>query len=235
MKLKFLLFSCLLSLSGSLFASVRSDSITVINSGIAGNTTRNLLLRLHNDCLTYKPDLTVLMVGTNDMVKGSSLTLGQYKKNLTALVDSIQQSGSKVLLMTILPFYEPYLLSRHAPELFQPEGPKGKREEINKIIEQIAHDKNTFFLDLGSIFEKIGQVGESANSLIRNQQNSGHTDGVHPTPTGYRFLALAVSSFITGHNLSPHTIVCFGDSITKGDGSVNKVSYPAYLKRLLNN
>ncbi|MFT4205263.1 MAG: SGNH/GDSL hydrolase family protein [Chitinophagaceae bacterium] len=233
MKLKLLLLSCLIY--SSLFASVKLDSVIVINSGIAGNTTKNLLLRLHKDCLAYKPDLTILMIGTNDMVKGKSLTLEQYKKNLTALVDTIQQAGSKVLLMTILPFYEPYLLSRHSSESFQPEGPKGKRIEINKIIEQIAHDKNTYLLDVGNVFENIGQVGEDANSLIRNQQNSGHTDGVHPTATGYRFLALAVSMFVIDHNLSAHTIVCFGDSITKGDGSVDKVSYPAYLKTLLNN
>ena len=28
-------------------------------------------------------------------------------------------------------------------------------------------------------------------------------------------------------------IVCFGDSITNGDGSIDKESYPAYLKKLL--
>ena len=70
--------------------------------------------------------------------------------------------------------------------------------------------------------------------MIRNQKNSGHTDGVHPTPTGYRFVGLAVGRFIADHGLSPHVIVCFGDSITKGDGSVTKVSYPAYLNSLLN-
>lgn len=233
MKFKFLLCCSLILCCNSIFAAIQTDTVKVINAGIAGNTTKNLLLRLDKDCLTYKPDLTILMVGTNDMVKGKNLTLAEYKKNLIQLVDAIQQSGSKVLLMTILPFYEPYLLSRHSAALFQPEGPKGKRAEINKIIKQIAHDKNIYLLDLGSVFEKIGQVGEGAGSLIRNQQNSGHTDGVHPTPTGYRFLALAVSRFILDNNLLPHKIVCFGDSITKGDGSVDKISYPAYLKQLL--
>ncbi len=53
------------------------------------------------------------------------------------------------------------------------------------------------------------------------------------TPNGYRFLALAVSQFITFNNLPVNRIVCFGDSITRGDGSTDKESYPAYLKKLI--
>lgn len=39
--------------------------------------------------------------------------------------------------------------------------------------------------------------------------------------------------YITDHQLSTDHIVCFGDSITHGDGSLDKESYPAYLLKLL--
>jgi hypothetical protein len=35
------------------------------------------------------------------------------------------------------------------------------------------------------------------------------------------------------HRLPKTGIVCFGDSITKGDGTMDRDSYPAYLKKLL--
>jgi len=34
----------------------------------------------------------------------------------------IKSTGSKVLIMTILPPYEPYLLTRHPAAFYQPEG-----------------------------------------------------------------------------------------------------------------
>lgn len=211
------------------------DTTNVINSGVGGNTSRDLLDRLHKGCLDYKPNLVILMVGTNDVIHGKKFTLDQYKKNLNAIIDTIQQSGSKVLLLTILPFYEPYLLERHSSDFFDSEGPAKKREEVNDIIKQTSRAKDTYLLDVGSIFESGGNVSEDASSLIRNKQNCGRTDGIHPTTDGYRFLALAVSKFIINSHLKSHAIVCFGDSITKGAGSPVNKSYPARLKTFLNN
>jgi len=205
----------------------------LINAGIAGNNSNNLLKRIDTDCLVHKPELTILMIGTNDMNNGKHVPPDKFKENLNTLCHKLKASGSKVLLMTILPFYEPYLLSRHPAEFFQPEGPEGKRKQVNEIIKAVAEENKVSFFDLSSIFEKVGKVGLDKDSLIRNELNSGKTDGVHPTQNGYRFLALAVSQFIIYNNLPTGRIVCFGDSITKGDGSTDKESYPAYLKKLL--
>jgi lysophospholipase L1-like esterase len=63
--------------------------------------------------------------------------------------------------------------------------------------------------------------------------NSNKRDGIHPTPNGYRFMALTVYDYIINHKLPCAGIVCFGDSITKGDGTITRESYPAYLRQLL--
>ncbi len=205
----------------------------VINTGIAGNTTTNLIKRIDTDCLAHKPELVIMMVGTNDMANGKHVAPDKYKSNLLWLAEKIQDSGARLLMMTILPFYEPYLLTRHPAEFFQPEGAEGRRKQVNQIIQDVATARKADLLDLGSIFEKVGKVGLDPESLIRNEANSGKTDGVHPTRDGYRFLALAVSQYVQYHQLPTGKIVCFGDSITKGDGSIDKESYPAYLAKLL--
>lgn len=219
--------------AGSTITQPTAGTELLVNAGIAGNNTKNLLKRIDTDCLAHKPSLTILMVGTNDMNNGKHVPLEKFRNNLNELSDKITSSGSQLLLMTILPFYVPYLLQRHPAAFFQPEGPEGRRKQVNEVIKKIAADKNAGLLDIGSIFEKVGKTGLEKGCLLRNKENSGKEDGVHPTRDGYRFLALAVSQHIQYNQLDARRIVCFGDSITKGDGSIDKESYPAYLKKLL--
>lgn len=211
-----------------------SGDYQVVNAGVGGNNTFDLLQRIEKDCLASSPKLTVLMIGTNDMNSVKYVPLNVYEHNLSDLVKKITSSGSKVLLMTILPTYEPYLLTRHPAAFYQPEGVAGRRKQVNEVIKQVASKYKVPYLDLGHRFEAIGKIGTGQDSLIQNEVNSNKTDGIHPTPTGYRFIALAVYDHIMANKLAEKNIVCFGDSITRGDGSVERESYPAYLKKLLN-
>ena len=104
---------------------------------------------------------------------------------------------------------------------------------MNAAIGEIAAEKKVDLLDIHHVFAAIGAVGTGKSSYIRNTANSGMTDGIHPTPDGYRAIALAVYRYMVDHDLPRHRVVCFGDSITKGDGSMDRNSYPAYLKKLL--
>lgn len=207
----------------------------VINSGVGGNNTKDLLARIDSDCISYKPDLTILMVGTNDMNSVKYIPLDQYKANLEKIIDILLKAKSKVLLMNILPLYEPYLLTRHPKSFYAPEGPAGRLKAVNKVIRQVAQEKHVSFLDVNHIFAAIGNIGLDESSYIRNMANSKMTDGIHPTPDGYRAIAIAVYEKIINDNLPHERVVCFGDSITKGDGSIDNKSYPAYLKKLLLN
>jgi lysophospholipase L1-like esterase len=216
------------------FASVnKNQDMPVINSGIGGNNTVDLLSRIDKDCIAHHPALTVLMVGTNDMNSMKYVPLDQYQVNLTEIIVKIKHSGSQLLLMTILPMYEPYLLTRHPAAFYQPEGIEGRRQQVNNVIKEAARKHTIHLLDIGHRFDRIGKIGIDKDSLLQNEANSNKTDGVHPTSTGYRFIALSVYDYIMDHSLPTENIVCFGDSITKGGG--NNETYPAYLESLLKN
>ncbi|MBZ4192277.1 SGNH/GDSL hydrolase family protein [Niabella beijingensis] len=205
----------------------------IVNAGIAGNNTKNLLQRIEPDCLRHRPSLVVMMIGTNDMNHGKYVPLPKYKENLELLSDGILKSGSQLLLMTILPFYEPYLLTRHPASFFEPEGAEGRRKAVNDAIKEIARKKQTSFLDMGALFEKVGKIGLGADSLLRNEANTGKTDGVHPTRDGYCLMGVTIAQYCLYNHLPVQRVVCFGDSITKGDGSIDKESYPAYINKVL--
>ena len=211
----------------------QSDKPVVINAGIGGNNTKDLLERIDKDCLAYKPDLTILMVGTNDMNSMKYIPIDQYEKNLRKIIDLILKSKSQVLLMNILPNYEPYLLTRHPRKFYGEEGPSGRMAQVNKVIKKVALEKKVYFLNMHHIFNKVGNIGLDKSSLIQNQANSNNTDGLHPTPEGYRVMGIVVYEYIMNKKLPHQKVVCFGDSITYGDGSIDKESYPAHLKKLL--
>jgi lysophospholipase L1-like esterase len=233
--IKTILGSLLMLSSPELFAREYKAEVKVINAGIGGNNTIDLLKRLETDCLSHHPDLVIIMVGTNDALNSfKSVSDKDYEANLNSLVKKINQAGSKVLLLTIPPIYEPYLLLRHPASFYGTEGPTVKRNKINEIIKSVSTTNHTYFLDTGGFIDKIGKVGVDKDSLIRNVLNSNNKDGVHPTATGYRFIALSIFNFISSQKQVFRSIVCYGDSITFGDGSIDKESYPSYLKKLLN-
>lgn len=207
--------------------------LPVINAGIGGNNTVDLLKRIEQDCLAYRPQLTVLMAGTNDMNSVKHVPLPEYEKNLSQIARRIIASGSRLLMMTILPAYEPYLLTRHPETFYKPEGINGRRQQVNDCIKKVARQHRALLLDIEQRFIAIGKIGTGMDSLIQNEQNANKKDGIHPTANGYRFIALAVYDCILYHQLPSDNIVCFGDSITRGDGSQDKDSYPGYLNQLL--
>jgi lysophospholipase L1-like esterase len=205
----------------------------VINAGVGGNNTVDLLNRIEKDCLAHRPDLTILMVGTNDMNSKKHVPLATYRANLIRLVTSLKQAGSEVMLMSILPVYEPYLNTRHPKEFYEPDGHAARKQQVNDVVRQFADELKLPFLDLHPIFERIGDIGEAPGSLLQNLANSGKKDGVHPTPEGYRTIAVSVYQKLLSLDRSYQRVVCFGDSITHGGGGTEGHSYPAYLKRLL--
>ena len=208
-----------------------ADTPAIINAGVGGNNTVDLLARIDKDCLAQQPDLTILLVGTNDMNSRKYVPLAEYEQNLRTICAKLVAAQSQVMLMTILPAYEPYLMIRHDPQFYQPEGHAARKTKVNDTIRRVAADNQFPLLDMHHIFEKVGNVGLEASSLIKNDANSQKTDGIHPTADGYRVMGVAVYTFLVQQQLLKNRIVCFGDSITIGDR--NGHNYPAYLEQLV--
>ncbi|GAB4025549.1 SGNH/GDSL hydrolase family protein [Spirosoma koreense] len=215
-------------LVGSSRSSVNPE---IINAGVGGNNTVDLLARIDVDCLAKHPDLTLLMVGTNDVNSKKYVPLPDYEQNLRTMVSKLLAVRSRVVLMTILPVYEPYLMTRHDPAFYRPEGHAARKKAMNDTIRKVAADNQLPLLDMHHIFEAVGNIGLDASSLIKNEANSQKTDGIHPTPDGYRTMAVALYTFLTQRQLLTGRIVCFGDSITRGDDQGR--NYPAYLQQLI--
>lgn len=212
----------------------------VINAGVSGNTSADLLKRLDRDVLVRHPHLVVVMVGTNDMLNSEKmLSYDEYEYNLNQMVRRIRSSGAEVVLMSPPPVDTVYLFQRHSRKLYA-DPPNMKLETIRRRMAQIAQTEQLGYLDIYQIFSDHGVHGHNEDQYIRNEQNSGVPDGVHPTALGYELIAICLLQYLKNQDILSEDakIVCFGDSITYGagvehGGTIQGENYPAVLSALL--
>lgn len=213
---------------------------TVINKGVGGDNSTDLLCRLDNDVLKERPDLVIMLVGGNDMLNSNKLvSYSQFEENLQTLIYKITSQKIHLVLMSPTPVDTDYLLKRHDPKLFT-EDLNRMIDSAGSIVKKLAHLKSLGFVDLNVAFKAHGSPNRSINSLTINQVNSEIEDGIHPTKEGYTLIAKSVYSHLATKGLlkKNQKIICFGDSFTfgsymEGAGTAEGDTYPAQLLTLL--
>jgi acyl-CoA thioesterase-1 len=136
--------------------------VAITNGGVAGETTTDGLARL-DWALADKPDLVILALGANDMLRGIDPAV--VRANLDKMIARIQASGAKVLLLGMraapnlgadyqrrfdavypelakahdVPLY-PFFLEGVAmiPDLNQPDGMHPNERGVAVMVEHIA-------------------------------------------------------------------------------------------------
>jgi lysophospholipase L1-like esterase len=212
----------------------------IFNAGVPGDNTRAILARLERDVIPLAPTLCVLLAGSNDTLNSAALLPAEETAaNISAIAARLKEAGSQILLLTPPPFHEPYLLAKHPAAAYGAEGPGGRLAKIIASMKRFCGAMDIPLVDLHRIFSAVGDIGECPSSLIRNKANSNSEDGVHPTPDGYRLIAVCIYERILSLGLPCRRIVCLGDSMTyglnaTGMGTVEGEGYPARLNALLN-
>jgi len=140
--------------------------VTVINGGLSGDTTAGGLSRL-DWMLAEKPDMVILELGANDMLRG--LSPDEARANLDATIQRIKESGAKLLLAGML-------ASRNMGADYQ--------SKFDAIYPDLARAHEValypFFLD-----------GVAARPEL-NQQ-----DGLHPTKDGVAVIVSNILPHVT--------------------------------------
>jgi lysophospholipase L1-like esterase len=181
---------------------MKNQTIQVINAGIGGQNSRALLARLETDVLSRRPGLVALMVGTNDALNSGALVpLAEYRANLNELTRRILEAGAVPVLGTVPPFDLPQLMTRHSSDAFGGRSPRERFSDVLSVIHDCAAAHRVPLADVHTVLSVLGNIGEGADSLIRNMANSGMSDGVHPTAGGYALIAVTFYQAILCHGL----------------------------------
>jgi lysophospholipase L1-like esterase len=150
-----------------------------INRGISGQTTPQMVLRMHQDVIALKPRVVVILAGTNDIAGNTGpMTLEQTEDNLAAMAEIAAANHIRVVLCSILPAFDyPW-----TPGLT----PAPKIIAINAWIKSYAADHGHIYLDYHSAMKDARDGLPPALSK----------DGVHPLPAGYAIMTPLVEAAI---------------------------------------
>lgn len=144
-----------------------------VNRGISGQATWQMLLRFRADVIKVRPDVVVILGGTNDIagVRGPQ-TLDQIENNIASMAQLAQANGIRVVLAAVLPVCDCFTgqTAQH---------PKGKIIALNAWIERYASQNEFIYLDYYSSMA-------DPNGLLRKELTF---DGLHPNDAGYALMA----------------------------------------------
>ena len=140
-----------------------------INRGIGGQTTPQMLIRFKPDVVDLKPEIVVILAGTNDIAGNTGPSNAKMiTDNIFSMAEIAKAYQMKVVLSSILPVYE-YDWAREIKD------PPSTIQAVNDALKQYASDQGLIYLDYFS-------------SMVDERQglNSDYTsDGVHPNESGY--------------------------------------------------
>lgn len=150
--------------------------INIINRGISGNRTWDLLDRWDKDCIDLKPDYVSLLIGVNDTWRrydsGMITTAEDYETNMRTLLDRIKnETSAEIILLNIFLLDVTPDKAQMRPDLL----------EKQEVIYRLAKEYDVTFIDLGKIFDEMVANGTAMEEIS--------ADGVHPTDFGHSVIA----------------------------------------------
>ena len=160
----------------SIIAGWNSDALFtanshLINRGINGQTSTQILIRFTADVLDLKPKCVVVLVGTNDIAENNGpISLEKIQHHFQTIVDVAMSKSCKVILCSILPVASYYWNSKIIPI------PKIKA--LNHFLVSLANEESVVYVDFFTALEKDNAM----NPLFSD-------DGVHPNAAGYEIMS----------------------------------------------
>lgn len=151
--------------------------IRVTNSGIGGNTSRDLLNRFERDVVNLKPDWVSICIGINDVwrqfdcpaMPDTWVLPEEYEENLEKMVSSVIDSVKGVFIMT------PYYMEPNEEDWM-----RKRMDEYGAICEAVAEKYGCVFIDLQEAF----------NLYFRFRHSSYIAwDRIHPNQVGATIIA----------------------------------------------
>ncbi|MGL5378701.1 GDSL-type esterase/lipase family protein [Clostridium sp.] len=149
-----------------------NSNLNIVNKGINGNTTTDMLFRFNDDVLSQNPNMAFIMGGTNDLLSNRSVS---------SIVDNIEIMIKDLLRIncTIFLGLPPAIISEDAYKLFYPTDTYLYCEKnlpiLREQIIKLSNNYNLKYIDFYSL-------------TLANIKNNIFLDGIHLNPEGQNLL-----------------------------------------------
>ena len=146
----------------------RSNDV-IINTAVAGETTKAILKKIEDRIIRFQPDVVSLMIGIDDSESGAAARR-RFEKNLRSIIEQVRESGSMIFLHTP-PYFDPSEHKAHA--------------DIRAFVRTIRETSREYFtpcLDHWNLWK-------AAHKKEKSIENWYAPNGVHPSAQGHHELA----------------------------------------------
>jgi len=158
-----------------------------IDRGISGQTTPQMLIRFRPDVIALKPDVVVILAGTNDIAGNTGpMTLEMIEGNFRSMVELAKVNSIKVVLSSVMPVCD-YIrpqTERRPPALII---------VLNAWLKDYSAKNNLVYLDYYSAMLDDQKMLKKEITL----------DGLHPNEAGYAIMEplaeKAISTALRSH------------------------------------
>lgn len=166
---------------------VPSTVLSVINSGVGGDSAQGATRRLERDVISFDPDFVTIAFGINDSLAGRE-GLEQYTGALESMVDCIRHATeAEIIFITpnmMLTHENPNVHAQHR-ELVEPmlkvtsEGILAAYAESMRVL---VRKLQVPVVDVFAAWKEWERQGKDINQLLANGMN-------HPDVAGHRLVA----------------------------------------------
>ncbi|MDY3917433.1 MAG: SGNH/GDSL hydrolase family protein [Candidatus Limivivens sp.] len=154
--------------------------IRVTNSGISGNTSRDLLARFERDVISLKPDWVSICIGINDVWRqfdspamfDQQVMPEEYEQNVEKMIVSVKDQVKGILILS------PYYMEPNRGDAM-----RARMDEYVAICEKLAQRYGCIFVNFQKMYEAFFKTRHSCCVAW---------DRVHPNEIGATLMAKTV-------------------------------------------
>lgn len=151
-----------------------------VNRGISGQTTPQMLVRFRPDVIALKPDVVVILAGTNDIAGNTGpMTLEAIEGNIASMAELANVHRIRVVLASVMPVSDYETTPDGHPRNQTMRRPPEKIKALNEWIKNYAAANKLTYLDYYSAM--VDDKGFLKDELSN--------DGLHPNDKGYQVMA----------------------------------------------
>ena len=159
----------------------------ITNSGISGNTSRDLKLRFDTDVIDLHPHIVSIMIGINDVWRqfdtpaafDHQVMLEEYEKNLREMIEKAKGCAREVILMT------PYYM-----EINPQDAMRSRMDEYGAVCKRLASEYALPFVDLQKMFDDYFKTTDEHGNYTHHSTYIAW-DRIHPNQIGATLIAKA--------------------------------------------
>ena len=160
----------------SLVPSLLKEECRIINKGISGETTTDILKRWDKECIDLKPDILCMLMGINDTWRkydsNMPTTLEQFARNIEAMLSAVREK----LPNTHIIIAEPYVVHTAGKYVHFREDLDPKIRELRRLAVKYKTD----YIPLDGLL---------ASAATRIPMELLSEDCIHPSEEGTKIIA----------------------------------------------